>query len=170
MKLWSCLWQWSSQTVRGKAKEKSRIWRLSTLPFAGINEACLLSGFYGSVKCQVPGSPPWQECAVSPPILYSLLYFSPHLSPVFSLQTTIHWWASECSLEMFLTPGAVISTHGLLIRSNTSVAFLELLHLGTQTFTTAAVIAVQTSAAQRFRGSMLSSRDKVVHVCWNYCG
>lgn len=90
------------------------------------------------------------------PILYSLLYLSAHLSPVFSLQITIHQQASECSLEMFFTPGAVISTHGLIIRSNTSVAFLELLHVGTQTFTIAEVIAYRRklSILLQLRGSL----------------
>lgn len=153
MKLWSCLWQWSPQTIREKAKEKSRIWRLSTLPFAGINEACLLSGFYGSVKCQVPGSPPWQEHAasLSLPSHFLFLYLSPHLSPIFSFQTTIYHWASECTFEMFFTPGAVISTG-----SNTSVAFLELLHLCTHTFTIAEVTAYRRKLSKllQLRGSL----------------
>lgn len=165
MKLWSCLWQWSPQTTKGKAKEKSRIWRLSTLPFAGINEACLLSGFYGSVKCQVPGSPPWQERAVSLPLLSCilLLYVNPHLSPVFPLQTTIHWRASEWSLEMFFTPGAVISTRGLIIRSSTPVAFLELL----QTFTIGEVIAYRRKLSRllQLRGSLGLSSQAGTKLC-----
>lgn len=84
--------------------------------------------------------------------------------PIFLLSfLSIHRRASEWNLEMFFTPGAVISTRGLIIRSSTPVAFLELL----QTFTIGEVIAYRRKLSRllQLRGSLGLSSQAGTKLC-----